>query len=459
MEHTGYGGWFRHFVYQVGGFADVSWVCWLTVCLLGMASGVAEWAVFAEEARFAGRTAVQWGRVLDTHLEGDTEQDKAECRAATAALGYLSDSAQVAREELTRALRSPSLEVRHAAVDALGRIGAEAAESVPAMVAPMDLPREHPHYGALRTYRWLAARALGRIGPAAEAAVPALERALENEDPRYRVQAALALWRIAGRSEMIGFLAAMVQPSEAAAYEAVMALGEVGSSAAVVGDRLIAALEHPQSDVRRAAADVLVRLGPSQLEPLATAFGGADADAARAAAYALGQLLGRLREELFYRPESEPEAFQATGRRVLRIAVPPLVARLADERDAVRQAAQHALAQLGLLALPALLETAGGPDPLARRAAIETLVRVESYLPEELASPQLVAWHDAFRSRLFAAMEHRDPQVRASAYRVFACLFFEPDDRQALALLRGGLRDESLAVRRHASQVLRAWEL
>lgn len=459
MEHTGYGGWFRHFLNQGGGFSDVNWVRWLTVGLLGVAVVVAERAVCAEVACFAGRTAEQWREVLDRHLDGDTEEDKAECRAATAALGYLSDSAQVARAELTRALRSPSLEVRHAAVDALGRIGSAAAGSVPAMVALMDLPQEHPHYGALRTYRRLAARALGRIGPAAESAVPALERALETEDPHYRVQAALALWRIAGRSEMIGFLAAMVRPSEAAAYDAVMALGELGSAASGIGDRLIAALEHPEADVRRAAADVLVRLGSSQLEPLATALGDADADAACAAAYALGQLLGRLREDLFYRPESEPEAFQAAGRRVLRVAVPPLVARLADERDAVRQAAQLALARLGLLALPALLETAGGSEPLARRAAIETLVRVEPYLPAELASPQLVAWHAALRSRLFAAMEHRDPQVRAAAYRVFACLFFQPDDRQALALLRGGLRDESLAVRRHASQVLRAWEL
>ncbi len=432
---------------------------WLVVCpLLALSVVWGGGGLAADEARFAGRTAAEWREVLAAHVEGDTERDKAQCRAATAALGYLGESAEVAQEELVRSLRSPSLEVRHAAVDALGRIGAEAAETVPAIVTPMDLPRDHAHYAALRTYRWLAARALGRIGPAAESAAPALERALENEDPLYRIQAALALWRIEGRSEMIDFLAAMTRPAEPAAYEAVMALGEMGSAASVAGDPLLAALEHPQSDVRRAAADVLVRLGPSQLAPLAGALSDAEAEGARPAAYALGQLLARLREELFYRSDSDPDRFHETARLVLETAVPPLVARLSDPRDEVRQAAQQGLARLGLLSLPMLLEVAGGSDPLASRAAIETLVRVEAYLPEELASPHLAALHAALRPRLFAAMEDPDPQVRAAAFRIFARLFFGPDDSRAVALLRRALRDESLAVRRHASQVLREWE-
>jgi HEAT repeat protein len=70
--------------------------------------------------------------------------------------------------------------------------------AIPAILAEMDLPPDHINYAPLAGFRRDAARSLGRMGPAAQAAVPVLGRALKNEDPVYRVEAALALWRILG---------------------------------------------------------------------------------------------------------------------------------------------------------------------------------------------------------------------------------------------------------------------
>jgi HEAT repeat protein len=52
-------------------------------------------------------------------------------------------------------------------------------------------------------------------------------------------------------------------------------------------------------------------------------------------------------------------------------------------------------------------------------------------------------------------MEHRDPAVRAAAFRAFASMSFGPQARAALPLLRRALKDENLAVRRYAAQALR----
>jgi HEAT repeat protein len=224
---------------------------------------------------------------------------------------------------------------------------------------------------------------------------------------------------------------------------------------------LIAALDHPQGDVRRAAADVLARLGPSQIEPVARciARGARDGrESAAPAAYALGQMIATLRQEVFYAPDVEPARFNAAAGPVVRFAAPALVALLSDERDAVRQAAQRSLAQMGILAMPILLDVLGSSDAVARRAAIETLVRLDDYLPPDSNRPQLAALHDVLLARLMDRMQHADPQVRAAAFRAFAGLSFGEAGQAALPLLRRALRDENLAVRRYASQSLREWD-
>ena len=57
-------------------------------------------------------------------------------------------------------------------------------------------------------------RQLGRFGPEAAAAVPMLEKALQNEDSLYRVQAALALWKILQHPQAIPTLRAALKRNE-----------------------------------------------------------------------------------------------------------------------------------------------------------------------------------------------------------------------------------------------------
>jgi HEAT repeat protein len=81
----------------------------------------------------------------------------------------------------------PSEEQSKAAL-ALGRMGAEAKQSVPQLV---KLLKEGDVQG-----RWSAAAALGQMGAAAEEAMPTLKEALQDENGDVRDAAAKALERI-----------------------------------------------------------------------------------------------------------------------------------------------------------------------------------------------------------------------------------------------------------------------
>jgi HEAT repeat protein len=85
-----------------------------------------------------------------------------------------------------RALDSGDPEARYRAIFALGAMGPDAGEAVPALAAILadDPDAEARHQASL---------ALKKIGPAARTAVPQLTRALEDEEPIVRMNAALAL--------------------------------------------------------------------------------------------------------------------------------------------------------------------------------------------------------------------------------------------------------------------------
>jgi len=411
----------------------------------------------AAPAEYAGKTAEQWTTLLTEHLGRDTDEDKELCRKAAAALGQLGPAASAAVEPLREALESPKVEVREFAVDALGRIGPPAAPAVPAIVAEMDLAPDHINYALLGKFRRLAAKSLGRIGPEAKEAVPALGKALKNEDPVYRVEAALALWRILEQPRAIDFLASITAATDAEGpYEAVMALGEIGPDASAAMDPLVDALDHPQADVRRAAADVLARLGAEVIEPVAERIRSGSLRDPAPATYVLGEVTGTLRRDVFYQGEVDRATFESAAGPVMRSAAPALVGLLSDSREAVRQSAQQALSQMGLLAVPFLLNLLDEEDAVVRQAALETLVRTESNLPPPgAANEPIKALKQSLLTRLMEQMQHRDSQVRAAAYRTFASMSFQNEGQPALPLLRRALRDENLAVRRYAALAIR----
>ena len=120
-------------------------------------------------------------------------------------------------QALTQTLEDEDEDVREAAIQALGEIGPQAVEAVPALI---DTLQEHEDHDV----REAGAEVLGMIGPDAKEAVPALIQTLEED-----------FW-----------------VREAAAE----ALGEIGPEEGVV-PALIQALEDAGPSVSRSAADAL----------------------------------------------------------------------------------------------------------------------------------------------------------------------------------------------------------
>lgn len=117
---------------------------------------------------------------------------------------------------LARALGDP--ELRAAAAHALRGIGHEAREAVPALLAALDdggnaeadlaawdqgwaWERTSPNSWKGPTLSMLIG-ALGRVGPEAKAAAPRLKQLLRDKQPRVRLTAALALWRVTARDDL-----------------------------------------------------------------------------------------------------------------------------------------------------------------------------------------------------------------------------------------------------------------
>jgi HEAT repeat protein len=424
---------------------------------LSAASAHAQMGQMSEAApTYADRPLDDWQNLLARHVGKESDADKEQCRRAAQALGRFGPGAKQAVPLLVQALQSPSPEVREFAVDALGRIGLEPQTVVPAILAEADLPPEHINYKPLAPFRRLAARALGRFGPEATAAVPLLEMALQNEDPLYRVQAALALWRISQHPQAIPALRAALKRNESeTAFEAVLAVAEIGAGAKAAAPDLIEALNHPDPDVRRAAASALVPLGADQLEPVAQRLSDGGFQSPAAAACVLGQLLDELRPRVFYHPLIDAQQLAAATRPVVRLAAPALVRLLAHSDAEVRQTARRSLAQMGLLAAPFLLQSLRSDQETVQPVAIEALTQLENYLPD---ASQVNPGMEMIKARLvpplIELMKHSDPQVRRAAYRAFAKFSLGAEGQAAAPLLRSALRDQDLAIRRFAFEAL-----
>jgi len=133
-----------------------------------------------------GRVSLSGGEV-EQLLASLRYTDPQSHRAVCAAVRQVGAAAVPA---LARALRSPVLAIRQSAARLLGQIS-------PADVAIEDLTR------AMDDSDWLvrmwSADALARIGPTARDAVPALRRAAEDTDHHVRISAALAIQGILRR--------------------------------------------------------------------------------------------------------------------------------------------------------------------------------------------------------------------------------------------------------------------
>ncbi len=127
------------------------------------------------QARLAGLALSRIGKAAVPALMGGVKGDNATARVECAsALGLIGPDAAEAVPALVEALK-PGSGLEGEAADALGRIGPAAKEAVPALLVLLGQP---PHPA-----RRQAVRALGALGPDAKDAVPLLARIMS--DPSY----------------------------------------------------------------------------------------------------------------------------------------------------------------------------------------------------------------------------------------------------------------------------------
>ena len=286
--------------------------------------------------------------------------------ACLALLSRIGADAETVLPVLLKAVKSERAEEAYGAARLIGELGPEAASAVPAL--NNELPAADPILTAL------LADALGRVGPGAKDAVPTLKtKVMENKNAApYRVQAAVATWRITRDPDAAKFLRD--------------------------------ALEGPKGRARPHAA--LWRIEPSKEteDALAKQLKAEDpADVLEAA-----ELLGKRSKEtlpaLLKLLKSED--------RVARSAVVPLLAEFgAEAKDALETLQTIADGKRGRVdAVAAVYRIA--PTPQAARALTDLLEEKDSALYAAEALKQLRPANQAVVIELLAALDSPDEQVR-----------------------------------------------
>jgi len=191
---------------------------------------------------------------VPTLLAALKDEDAAVRAGAAAALCWIDPPAKTGATALRQALRDSDRRVRRLAIEALGQMGDGAAGAVTALV-PLLTERD---------YRAATLFTLEQIGPAA---VPGLLKGLEDNSPRARQEAALALVRFyAHPKETMPALVRALQDRDPevrlAVIRSVEGVSIDGRDKKLAVPRLIAALMDTDSRLRVAAAAALEKLGP-----------------------------------------------------------------------------------------------------------------------------------------------------------------------------------------------------
>jgi HEAT repeat protein len=209
-------------------------------------------------------------------------------RCAAEALGQMGPDAEESVPALRAALKDCDWSIRAHAAMALGKIGPGAKEAVPDLIktlrdkeilvrhsAATSLGEIGPEARAAvpalidafgeRGEVQCAAWALERMGPAAKAAVPALAKELraENQNPLIRETVAATYCKLARGAEAVPLLLELLKhENKKIRADAVGALGEIGPEAKAAVPLLIESLRAKEEVVRRETASVLGRIGP-----------------------------------------------------------------------------------------------------------------------------------------------------------------------------------------------------
>jgi len=176
-------------------------------------------------------------------------------RRAAAALGNIGPEAKDSVPALIKVLSDPEVEVRIKAAIALGRIGAETKAAVPALIEALR--------DRIKFVRSSAASSLGQIGAEAKAAVPALVKALRDPEVEVRESAARALGNIGpeAKDSVPALINTLKDRIKFVRRGAALALGNIGPEAKAAVPALVKALSDPEVEVRESAALALGGMG------------------------------------------------------------------------------------------------------------------------------------------------------------------------------------------------------
>jgi HEAT repeat protein len=233
---------------------------------------------------------------------------------------------------LMDAVADPNSSIRLSAIDALARIGPDAAAAIDPLIKELKDQSEDP------IVRQHAAHALARIGPEQSEVTEALTGALDSGDPKVEgaVVSALVETKVATKQD----------------ENTVRTLHDLTSQ-----------LSAGSATTRRSAIEALGRLGPR----------------AQAAVPSLVEVLSSKQEEAEIRQEAAA-AIGSIGP-FARSAVAPLIELLKNEQEnpEARASAIEALGQIGPAAreaLPALIQTVRQGDPQLRPLALLAMERI-----------------------------------------------------------------------------------
>lgn len=280
--------------------------------------------------------------------------------AAAQTLGGLGASARDAVSQLTTLLDDPVTACRQAAVNALGAIGPEAAVAMESLTKAVA--NDH------RKVRATACRTLGAIGRPDANVLDALVAAMNDKDAAVRSQAVRSLGGLrVGQPEIVRALAeALSDESAEVRTRAVSAISAIPEAINECMASVVAAVADPVADVRREVVAALGNASRSRnaiIQTLVHSLSDPDAETRSRAATSLSR----------FGPESRP-------------AIPQLARLIGDSASDVRRSAVEALDAIGapsLESVSALEEATRDSDESVRSAATTALERA---MPEAAAA-------------------------------------------------------------------------
>jgi HEAT repeat protein len=356
---------------------------------------------------------------------------------------------KTATAALTELLKDQDGDVRSAAASALGRIGPEVKDTVPAL---MELLKDQWHVEGIFCPREAAAWALGNMGPEAKIAVPAITELLRDREASVRCTAASTLEEIGPEAKTAVPILTELLKDPKVRDAAASTLGKIGpeaKSAVPALAELLAGKGWPLPAIR-----ALWQIGPdakAAVPSLAELLRGKDPVLKRDVALTLRRigpgakaavpaLVGLLKD----RNIAEEAAVWTLGGigPEAKAAIPALTALLKSEEDynEIPQAAAWALAKIGIATLPTLTGLLKDKDQRVRWLAAWAVGEIG---PESKAAV----------SALIELLKAKD----ASSLRL--CVVqtlgkIGPEAKTAVPALRELLSDHEVLVRRAAVSAL-----